>query len=108
MSARLSAAALTAVILASFVHVATGQSLAIDPATRPDVSQDTSPLHVLNPIAKDGHTAFDGRAPNGRWQHSPAAASAFRDADQFFRRHIVRQPVPIAPSLVKYVPLETR
>jgi dienelactone hydrolase len=51
--------------------------------------------------------AWDSRMPNGTWQHTPAAASAHRDADEFFRGHFQTQPKPIGAELVKHVPLET-
>jgi dienelactone hydrolase len=52
--------------------------------------------------------AYDGRTPDGTWRHTPAAARAHGDADEFFRRHLSTQPKPVAASLVKHVPLESR
>ena len=52
--------------------------------------------------------AWDGRTPDGTWQHAPAAARAFGDADEFFRSHFLTPPKPISTSLVKHVPLESR
>jgi len=49
------AAAMTAAILALSIHSVGSQPLAIDPATRPDVSEDYSPLEVSAPVARDGH-----------------------------------------------------
>lgn len=51
--------------------------------------------------------AYDGRTPDG-CQHTAAAASAHRDADEFFRSHFKTQPKSIAAASVKHVPLETR
>ena len=52
--------------------------------------------------------AYDGRGPDGTWNHVPAAASAHAEADDFFRRHMSTQPKAVSSSLVKRVPLETR
>ena len=52
--------------------------------------------------------AWDGRTPDGTWQHGSAAARAFGDADEFFRSHFSTQPAPISSSLVNHVPLESR
>ena len=52
--------------------------------------------------------AWDGRTPNGPWQHSAAAASAQGEADEFFRSHFKTQPNPISATLVTHLPLETR
>jgi dienelactone hydrolase len=52
--------------------------------------------------------AYDGRTPEGTWRHTPAAARAHGDADEFFRRHLPTQPKPVSAALVKHVPLETR
>jgi dipeptidyl aminopeptidase/acylaminoacyl peptidase len=52
--------------------------------------------------------AWDGRTPEGTWQHGSAAARAFGDMDEFFRSHFSTQPAPISSSLVKHVPLESR
>jgi dienelactone hydrolase len=52
--------------------------------------------------------AWDARTPDGTWQHSPAAARAFGDTDEFFRSHFLTKPHPISASLVKHVPLESR
>jgi dipeptidyl aminopeptidase/acylaminoacyl peptidase len=52
--------------------------------------------------------AWDGPTPDGTWRHVDAAARAFTDADAFFRNHLAVQPAPIASSLVKHVPLESR
>jgi dipeptidyl aminopeptidase/acylaminoacyl peptidase len=52
--------------------------------------------------------AWDGRRPDGTWHHVPAAATAFGDADEFFRSHFSTQPHPMSASFVKHVPLETR
>ena len=48
-------AALTAVTVMFSVDLATSQSLAIDPGTRPEISEDDSPLQVAAPVARDGH-----------------------------------------------------
>ncbi|HZI79127.1 MAG TPA: prolyl oligopeptidase family serine peptidase [Vicinamibacterales bacterium] len=48
-------AALAGVVLTCSVRLATSQLLAIDPGTRPDVSPESSPLQVVNPVAKDNH-----------------------------------------------------
>lgn len=52
--------------------------------------------------------AYDGRGPDGTWNHVPAAASAHAEADNFLRRHLSTQPKAVSSSLVKLVPLETR
>jgi dienelactone hydrolase len=52
--------------------------------------------------------AWDGRTPDGTWQHSEAAAAAHRAADEFLRSHLKTRPVAIDASLVKQVPLEAR
>jgi dienelactone hydrolase len=52
--------------------------------------------------------AYDGRGPDGTWNHVPAAASAHAEADDFFRRHMSTQPKAVSSALVKRVPLETR
>ena len=52
--------------------------------------------------------AYDGRGPDGTWNHVPAAVSAHAEADDFFRRHMSTQPKAVSSSLVKRVPLETR
>jgi dienelactone hydrolase len=52
--------------------------------------------------------AYDGRGPDGTWRHTPAAARAHGEADDFFRRHFSTQPKPVSASSVKHVPLESR
>ena len=52
---RFVAVTLTTVILTLSVDPATSQSLAIDPATRPEVAQGDSPLEVAAPVARDAH-----------------------------------------------------
>ena len=52
--------------------------------------------------------AYDGRGPDGTWDHVPAAASAHAEADDFFRRHMSTRPKDVSSPLVKRVPLETR
>jgi dipeptidyl aminopeptidase/acylaminoacyl peptidase len=64
---------------------------------------------TVNGYAGERHCfAWDGRRPDGAWGHSPAAAKAFRDADEFFRSHFVTQPKPISARLLKQVPLESQ
>ena len=48
-------AALAGVVLTCSVDLAISQPLAIDPQTRPEVSQDTSPLQIVAPVARDNH-----------------------------------------------------
>jgi dienelactone hydrolase len=52
--------------------------------------------------------AWDGRRPDGAWQHGVAAADAFAVADEFFRRHFATQPRPISAERLRHVPLESR
>jgi dienelactone hydrolase len=52
--------------------------------------------------------AYDGRGPDRTWHHTPAAARAHGEADEFFRRHFSTQPKPVSASLMQHVPLETR
>jgi dienelactone hydrolase len=64
---------------------------------------------VVKGYAGERHCfAWDGRTPDGTWQHAAAAARAFADTDEFFRSHFSTQPVSISSSLVKHVPLESR
>lgn len=48
-------AALAGVVLTCSVPLATSQPLANDPQTRPEISQDASPLQVIAPTARDNH-----------------------------------------------------
>ena len=48
-------AVLTGIVLVSLAGFASTQSLTIDPETRPEISQDSSPLQVVAPVARDTH-----------------------------------------------------
>ena len=55
MTTKFVAATLATAVLTLLVHPAASQSLVTDPATRPQVSEDASPLQVAAPVARDGH-----------------------------------------------------
>jgi dienelactone hydrolase len=74
----------------------------------PELQRAKKRLVVKGYVGERHCFAWDARTPDGTWQHTPAAATAFGDTDEFFRSHFVTKPAPVSSSLVKHVPLETR
>jgi dipeptidyl aminopeptidase/acylaminoacyl peptidase len=52
------AAALAVFILTTFARPVASQPSLADPATRPEIAEDVSPLEVVAPVARDGHAGL--------------------------------------------------
>jgi dienelactone hydrolase len=74
----------------------------------PELERAKKPVIVKTYPGERHCFAWDGRRPDGSWQHGVAAADAFVVADEFFRRHFATQPRPVGADRLRYVPLESR